>query len=62
MAAAIVTDSSIKIKRAPIEFLELELLKLEKMGLNFDLSEEYLADNGQTRLSRHYGARTPRQT
>jgi UDP-N-acetylglucosamine 1-carboxyvinyltransferase len=50
MAAAIVTDSSIKIKRAPIEFLELELLKLEKMGLRFDVSEEYLADNGQTRL------------
>jgi UDP-N-acetylglucosamine 1-carboxyvinyltransferase len=50
IAAAITTDSSIKIKRAPIEFLELELLKLEKMGLRFDLSEEYPADNGQTRL------------
>jgi UDP-N-acetylglucosamine 1-carboxyvinyltransferase len=50
MAAAIVTDSSITLKRAPIEFLELELLKLEKMGLKFDLSAEYLADNGQTRL------------
>jgi UDP-N-acetylglucosamine 1-carboxyvinyltransferase len=50
MAAAIVTDSSIKIKRAPIEFLELELLKLEKMGLRFGVSEEYLADNGQTKL------------
>jgi UDP-N-acetylglucosamine 1-carboxyvinyltransferase len=50
IAAAITTDSSIKIKRAPIEFLELELLKLEKMGLKFDLSEEYMADNGNTRL------------
>jgi UDP-N-acetylglucosamine 1-carboxyvinyltransferase len=50
MAAAIVTDSAITIKRAPIEFLELELLKLEKMGLNFDLSSEYPAENGHTRL------------
>jgi UDP-N-acetylglucosamine 1-carboxyvinyltransferase len=50
IAAAITTDSSIKIKRAPIEFLELELLKLEKMGLKFDLSKEYAADNGYTRL------------
>jgi UDP-N-acetylglucosamine 1-carboxyvinyltransferase len=50
IAAAVTTDSSIKIKRAPIEFLELELLKLEKMGLGFDLSPEYMADNGQTRL------------
>jgi UDP-N-acetylglucosamine 1-carboxyvinyltransferase len=50
IAAAITTDSSIKIKRAPIEFLELELLKLEKMGLKFDLSKEYAADNGHTRL------------
>jgi len=50
IAAAITTDSSIKIKRAPIEFLELELLKLEKMGLKFDLSQEYMADNDKTRL------------
>jgi UDP-N-acetylglucosamine 1-carboxyvinyltransferase len=50
IAAAVTTNSSIKIKRSPIEFLELELLKLEKMGLKFDLSPEYPADNGQTRL------------
>jgi UDP-N-acetylglucosamine 1-carboxyvinyltransferase len=50
IAAAITTDSSITIRRAPIEFLELELLKLEKMGLNFDLSSEYPAENGHTRL------------
>jgi UDP-N-acetylglucosamine 1-carboxyvinyltransferase len=50
IAAAITTDSSIKIKRAPIEFLELELLKLEKMGLKFDLSPEYPANNDKTRL------------
>ena len=34
----------------PIEFLEIELATLAEMGLKFELSEEYLADNGQTRL------------
>ena len=38
------------IKRAPIEFLEIELAILEEMGLDFSLSEEYLAVNGHTRL------------
>ncbi len=50
IAAAITTDSTITIKRAPIEFLELELLKLEKMGLKYSLSERYKAANGQTDL------------
>ena len=50
IAAAVVTDSEITIRRAPIEFLEIELATLAEMGLKFDLSEEYLANNGQTRL------------
>ncbi|OYX41593.1 UDP-N-acetylglucosamine 1-carboxyvinyltransferase [Candidatus Saccharibacteria bacterium 32-49-12] len=50
IAAAVVTDSEITIKRAPIEFLEIELATLAGMGLVYDLSEEYKADNGQTRL------------
>lgn len=50
IAAAIVTNSSITIKRAPIEFLELELLKLEKMGLKLSVSDSYKADNGYTNL------------
>ncbi len=50
ISAAITTDSSITVKRAPIEFLELELLKLEKMGLTYDVSEVYKADNGYTDL------------
>jgi UDP-N-acetylglucosamine 1-carboxyvinyltransferase len=50
IAAAITTNSSITIKRSPIEFLELELLKLEKMGLHYDMSEIYKADNGKTDL------------
>ncbi len=51
LAAAITTDSSITIKRVPVDFLELELLKLEKMGLKFDLGKTYKADNGQTNLA-----------
>jgi UDP-N-acetylglucosamine 1-carboxyvinyltransferase len=50
ISAAVTTDSSITIKRAPIEFLELELLKLEKMGLRYTQSEPYKADNGYTDL------------
>jgi UDP-N-acetylglucosamine 1-carboxyvinyltransferase len=51
IAAAVTTNSKITIARSPIEFLELELLKLKKMGLRFDISETYLADNGQTKLA-----------
>lgn len=50
LAAAILTESNITITRCPIEFLELELLKLEKMGFDFTVSEEYKAHNGFTRL------------
>jgi len=50
IAAAVVTDSEITVTRAPIEFLELELATLSGMGLQFDLSEEYTARNGFTRL------------
>ena len=50
LAAAIVTKSSITIKRVPIEFLEIELAVLEEMGLKFELTAEYPALNGHTRL------------
>lgn len=50
IAAAVATNSSITVERAPIEFLELELLKLEKMGLKFDISERYKAANGYSDL------------
>ncbi len=50
IAAAVTTNSKLTIKRAPIEFLELELLKLKKMGLKFDISEYYKAENGFTDL------------
>lgn len=50
LAAAIVTKSEITIERAPIEFLEIELKFLENMGFKYELSDEYLALNGHTRL------------
>jgi len=50
IAAAIVTDSEITVKRVPIEFLEIELSVLEEMGFRYSLSEEYVANNGRTRL------------
>lgn len=51
ITAAIVTRSRLTIKRAPIDFLELELLKLEKMGLDYRLSKRYKAANGRTELA-----------
>ncbi|HEY9409445.1 MAG TPA: UDP-N-acetylglucosamine 1-carboxyvinyltransferase [Jiangellaceae bacterium] len=50
LAAAIVTSSEITVRRAPIEFLEIELALLEEMGLDYDRSDEYVAANGHTRL------------
>ncbi len=47
---AITTRSSIEIKRCPIDFLELELLWLEKMGFKYKIMREYKADNGCAKL------------
>jgi UDP-N-acetylglucosamine 1-carboxyvinyltransferase len=50
ITAAIVTNSNLTIKRCPIDFLKLELLKLEKMGLKYKKSLIYKAKNGVTDL------------
>ena len=50
IAAGVVTDSEITITRAPIEFIEIELATLDGMGLKYELSDEYMARNGSTRL------------
>jgi UDP-N-acetylglucosamine 1-carboxyvinyltransferase len=50
VSAAIATDSKLTITRAPIDFLELELLKLEKMGLKYKILKKYLSYNGRTKL------------
>ncbi len=50
ISAAIVTKSTLKITRCPIDFLSVELIKLEKMGLKYKKSNIYLAKNGFTKL------------
>jgi UDP-N-acetylglucosamine 1-carboxyvinyltransferase len=50
LTAAIVTGSSITITRCPIEFLELELLTLSKMGFKYNQTRPYLSHNGITKL------------
>ena len=50
ISAAAVTGSAITILAAPIEFLEVELLILEKMGLQFSLSNRRVSENGVTKL------------
>ena len=50
LSIAATTNSPITIKRAPLDFLEVELLKLEKMGFNFTVSDVYKAKNGRTNL------------
>ncbi|GAB3049464.1 UDP-N-acetylglucosamine 1-carboxyvinyltransferase [Intrasporangium mesophilum] len=50
IAAAVVTDSSITIRRVPIEFIEIELATLDGMGMKYNLTSEYMSANGKTRL------------
>ncbi len=50
IAIAATTNSSITIKRCPIDFLELELLKLEKMGFKYKITKRYKSANGFTKL------------
>jgi UDP-N-acetylglucosamine 1-carboxyvinyltransferase len=50
LSLAATTKSSITIERCPIDFLELELLKLEKMGFRYKILKRYRARNGFTNL------------
>ena len=63
ISAAVTTDSSITVKRVPIDYLELELLILEKMGLKLKIGEPYKSENDYTVLAdvsvfQHGGALT----
>ena len=51
IAAAASTHSALTIRRVPIEFLEVELVVLEKMGLVFKVEDAGLAKNGITKLA-----------
>jgi UDP-N-acetylglucosamine 1-carboxyvinyltransferase len=50
IASSICTGSELTIERSPVDFLELELLKLQKMGLKYKLSIPYKAKNKNTDL------------
>lgn len=50
ISAAVTTNSDITIRRVPVDWIALELLKLEKMGLKMDISERYKAANGHIDL------------
>lgn len=51
IASAAVTQSSLTVKNAPIEFLEVELAILEKMGLKFSVTPAGVSENGITKLA-----------
>ena len=50
ISLAATTRSQITVRRCPIDFLELELATLESMGFKYSRSDEYLAENGLTKL------------
>jgi UDP-N-acetylglucosamine 1-carboxyvinyltransferase len=50
VSVAVTTNSEIGIKRVPIDFMTLELLKLKKMGVEYTQSARYKAENGFTDL------------
>ena len=50
LAGAIVTKSEIKLERVPIDFLELELLKLKKMGFRYEILKRYKGRNKKVNL------------
>ena len=50
VSTAVTTNSGITVERVPIDFMALEMLKLKKMGLRYDMTERYKAANGKTDL------------
>ena len=50
LSIAATTRSSLTIKACPIDFLELELLKLKKMGFRFKIIKRYKAKNQKANL------------
>ncbi len=51
LSIAATTNSSLIIRRCPIDFLELELLKLEKMGFKYKILRRFRAKNGKGNLA-----------
>jgi len=50
ISAAITTNSHITIKRCPIDFLRVEIIRLERMGCKLKISKSYKAENKRTEL------------
>jgi len=50
IATALCTNSELEIKGCSIDFLELEVLKLEKMGMKYTRSQAYKSKNQKTDL------------
>lgn len=50
LASGIVTRSALTVTHCPVEFLELELEKMKRMGVKFSLGKTYLSNNGRTML------------
>lgn len=50
LSLAATTKSELRIERCSIDFLELELFTLEKMGLRYERGGVYTAENGRARL------------
>ncbi len=50
ISSAIITNSKITIKRVPYQWIALELLKLSKMGVKFEKSAPYKANNNEINL------------
>ena len=50
ISLAATTNSKLTIKGCPEEFLQLELLKLKKMGFNYKIIKKYLSANKRTKL------------
>lgn len=50
-SAAICTKSELTVTRCPIDYLEIEIQKLEEMGASFTISKIYKSLNGRTNLA-----------
>ena len=51
ISAALATNSKLTIRRVPIRWIGLEILKLRKMGVKMDISKPYPAANGVVELA-----------
>jgi UDP-N-acetylglucosamine 1-carboxyvinyltransferase len=51
ISLAATTGSDIVIERCPIDFVELELFTLGHMGLQYEIGNVFVAENGRTKLA-----------